>query len=133
MKSVMPFAAGVGILLLTALTPTLKAESHPPGQVDFGTFSPPQSGGEFVEVNLTSSLISIAARFVEREDADLAQLLSGLQLVRVNVVGLDDQNRSAIEKRITDVPGKCGAPSQSHCPKQMQGFVFNQAKRQDMP
>jgi len=77
-------------------------ESLPPGQVDFGTFSAP-SGGEFVEVNVTSSLISLATKFVEKDQPDIAKVLRGLQQIRVNVVGLDDQNRSDIEARVQGV------------------------------
>jgi len=75
----------------------------PPGQVDFGTFSPPGSGAEFVEVNLTKTLISFAARLVEKEEPDVAQLLNGLELVRVTVIGLDDENRAGLEKRMQTI------------------------------
>ena len=70
-----------------------------PGQVDFGTFSPPKGDGEFVEVNVPTSLITLAARLVEKEEPDVAKLLNGLKLVRVNVIGLDQENRAALQKR----------------------------------
>jgi Na+-translocating ferredoxin:NAD+ oxidoreductase RnfG subunit len=89
--------------MLTAALATVRAENPPPGQIDFGTFSPSSSGGEFVEVNITSSLISLATRFVEKEDADVAKLLKGLQGVRVNVIGLDDTNRKEITDRVSQV------------------------------
>jgi hypothetical protein len=78
-------------------------EALPPGQVDFGHFSGNAVGNEFVEVNVTSSLISLATKFVEKEQPDVAQVLKGLQLVRVNVIGLDDQNRQDIESRVQGV------------------------------
>jgi len=94
----------ITIVLGTALFASLfalntSAENLPSGQVDFGAFTPPGGGGQFVEVNLTSSLISMAARFVEKQEPDLGQLLGGLQLVHVNVIGLDDENRGELEKR----------------------------------
>ena len=98
MKRLMPFAMGISICSLIVTT-GLGAESLPPGQVDFGKFSTPGAGGEFVEVNLTSSLISLAAKFVEKEEPDVARLLGGLQLVRVTVIGLNDENRGDLEKR----------------------------------
>lgn len=88
--------------LITAST-SLLAEDLPPGQVDFGAFSPPDSGGQFVEVNISSSLISLAARFVEKEDADIARLIKGLHAIRVNVVGLNDQNRGELSERVQQV------------------------------
>ena len=98
MKRLMPFAIAISILSIVASAGRC-AESRPPGQVDFGKFSPPGSGGEFVEINLSSTLLSLAARFVEKEEPELAPLLSGLQLVRVNVLGLNDDNRADLEKR----------------------------------
>lgn len=90
--------------ILLPLTFTLNATADPllPGQVDFGTFSPTGSG-EFVEVNVPSSLISLAVRFVEKQEPDVAKLLNGIKLVRVNVIGLTDDNRTEIEGRIKRV------------------------------
>jgi Na+-translocating ferredoxin:NAD+ oxidoreductase RnfG subunit len=66
--------------------------------VDFGTFSP-ASGVEFAEINVTSSLIGLVCSLVEHKDAELSQLLKGLHQVRVNVVGMNDENRADLEKR----------------------------------
>jgi len=75
------------------------AESLPAGEVDFGEFSPPNSGGEYVEINLGSTLLSVAARLVPKEKQEVAHLLNSLQLVRVNVIGLDDENRDELKSR----------------------------------
>ena len=94
----------LGIAVLTAAPMiNLQAEALPPGQVDFGVFTAPERGGEFVEVNLTGSLICIAARLVEKAEPEVAQLLEGLKLVHVNVIGLDDRNRAELEKRVQRV------------------------------
>src|SRR5207245_1863795 len=97
MKRLMPFAVGIAMLSTVSST-GLCAETLPPGQVDFGKFSASVSSGEFVEVNLSSSLISLAAKFVEKEEPEIARLLKSVQLVRVNVVGVDDDNRADLEK-----------------------------------
>src|SRR5436190_20890636 len=97
MKHLISFGLGIGILSMT-LPSSLFADTLP-GQVDFGEFTPSAKGGEFVEVNLSSSLISLAARFVEKSEPEVARLLSGLKLVRVNVIGLDDDNRADVQKR----------------------------------
>jgi len=98
MKRLMPITAEISIFAMIACS-GLCAETLPPGQIDFGKFSPPGAGGEFVEVNLSSSLISLGARFLEKEEPDVARLLNSVQLVRVNVIGLNDENRADIEKR----------------------------------
>lgn len=98
MKCLMPSVFGTAVLA-SALLLNAHAETLPPGQVDFGTFSPPSGGGQFVEVNLTSSLISMAAHFLEKQEPDVAQLLNGLHQVHVNVIGLSDENRNELGKR----------------------------------
>ena len=67
--------------------------------MDFGTFTPPTSGVEFVEVNVTSSLISLAAHFIEKNEPEVAKLLNGLQLVHVNVIGVNDDNKADLESK----------------------------------
>jgi hypothetical protein len=90
----MPFG-----VLAAAVAVSVGAETLPPGQVDLGTFAPATRNGDFVEVNLTSSLISLAMRFVEKDEPEIAKLLNGLQLVRVNVIGLNEENRGDLEQR----------------------------------
>lgn len=103
MKTLRSLAVVGAAILSVTLAGNLRAESLPPGQVDFGSFSPPESGGEFVEVNITSGLIGLAAKFVEKEDAEIARVIKGLHLIKVNVIGLDDQNRPELEKRMQKV------------------------------
>jgi hypothetical protein len=98
MKRLTPYALGIA-MLSASLIVSPGAETLSPGQVDFGKFSPPGSGGEFVEVYLSSGLISLAARLVEKQEPEVAKLLNGLQLVHVNVIGLDSDNRGDLEKR----------------------------------
>jgi hypothetical protein len=86
------------MVALTLATPA-RAQTPPAGQVDFGKFSPPKSGAEFVEVNISSGLLSMASRLVPKDEPEVAKLLGGLQRIHVNVVGLDDDNRADIEKR----------------------------------
>ncbi len=93
--------AGTAMVTLLAAT-QLRADPLLPGQVDFGTFSP-IPGGQYVEVNLPSSLISLAAKFIEKHEPDVANLLNGLKLVRVNVIGLNDDNRAEMEQRVNKV------------------------------
>ncbi len=101
MKCLMTCVLGTAILPL-ALAGNAFGEALPPGQVDFGTFSA-ASGGEFVEVNVTSSLISLATKFLEKDQPDVAQVLKGLQLVHVNVIGVNDGNRSELETRVQEI------------------------------
>ena len=96
-------AFGFGIAVLAAAGASARAETPPPGQVDFGTFRPPGSNSEFVEINVPASLIGLAARFFEKQEPDVAKLLNGIQLVHVSVIGLNDQNRAELEQRAEHV------------------------------
>ena len=98
MKRSILIAIGSAILCV-ATSMDLRAAELLPGQVDFGAFAPPKGGGEFVEVNVPASLISLAARLVEKDEPEVAQLLAGLKLVRVHVIGLDEENRAELQKR----------------------------------
>lgn len=100
MKNFIRHTAALAVLTAAA---ALSAHAGAPGYVDFGKFSPPASGGEFVEVQINSNLISMAARLVEKNEPDVAELLRNLQLVRVNVIGLDDDNRAEMEKRVKKI------------------------------
>jgi hypothetical protein len=73
------------------------------GEVDFGKLAPPGGGGEFVEVSIRSSLISLAAKLVEASEPKVADLLRSVKLVRVNVLGLDDGNRAEVEQRVAAI------------------------------
>jgi len=74
----------------------------PSGQVDFGKFIPP-GGGEFVEIQVNSNLLSLAAQAVEKQQPDVARLLRSVQIVHVNVIGLTDGNRVELEKRVRQI------------------------------
>lgn len=98
MKHIMPWMIGT-VTVCAAATLAFGANEMLPGQVDFGAFAPPKGEGEFVEVNVPTGLITLAALLVEKEQPDVAKLLNGLKLVRVNVIGLDAENRAAFQTR----------------------------------
>jgi hypothetical protein len=79
------------------------AQNQGPGFVDFGKFSPPSSGGEFVEVHINGNLISLVARLADKAEPEIAKLVRGLKLIHVNVIGLNDDNRSDVLKRVQAV------------------------------
>ena len=88
---------------LIAIIPTLATSAESPGVVDFGKFTAPGNGSEFVEVQIRSNLLNFAATLVEKEEPDAAKLLRSVQLVRVNVIGLTDANRDEMQKRVKDI------------------------------
>ena len=100
------FSKLIAIAALTA-TMTLNAADTPaPGYIDFGKFTPPTSGGEFVEVNVKNNLISMVARLVEKQEPQAAEMIRGLQAIRVNVIAMKDDNRKEIQERVENIRGQ---------------------------
>ena len=94
----LPFA-----LALVTASLNLTAHAESPGLVDFGKFTPPGKGSEFVEVQIRSNLLNFAAQLVEKEQPEAAKLLRNVQLVRVNVVGLTEENREEMQQRVQKI------------------------------
>jgi hypothetical protein len=80
------------------------------GYVDFGKFLPPDSDGKYVEVNIKENLLKFAAIIAKAQEPEAAKLIGGLKLVRVNVVEMNDKNRTDLTERI----GKVRADLETH-------------------
>ena len=72
------------------------------GLIDLGRFSP-TPGAQFVEVNINSNLIAMVTNFAKKAEPEVAEILQGLKSIRVNVLGLNEENRAEIEEKITSV------------------------------
>lgn len=91
--------SSIVIALTSATLLTLAARSET-GSVDFGTFTPPRSGGQFVEINLKSNLLAMAGRLAQKDEPEAAEMLKSIQSVHVRVIGLDDDNRTKTVEQI---------------------------------
>jgi hypothetical protein len=94
-------SAGVALLGVV-----LAADKPSAGFVDFGTFTRDSANAEFVEVSIGSNLLSMAARLAGAKEPEAAEVLRGLQTVRVNVIGLGDNNRAEVVDRIEKIRGE---------------------------
>jgi len=103
MKTLARSLALASVLTATALLPAFADTPQPAGFVDFGKFSAPSDGGQFVEVNVSPQLLSLAAKLTEKKEPEVADLLRNLKSVRVNVIGLNDGNRKELDERIQKV------------------------------
>src|ERR1017187_3913619 len=98
-------AAGVSLNVLAG---------PPPGQVDFGKFTPSGDGGEFVEIQINSNLLSLAAQMVEKQSPEVAKLVRSVELIHVNVIGLTDTNRVDVLKRVRQIRHDLDAQGWEH-------------------
>ena len=99
MKDRICLSLGAAILLALPQLGAFACNS-PAGYVDFGKLPDSAAGSQLVEVNVGSNLIAMVTRLVQKSEPEVADLLKGLQSIRVNVIGLDDANRSEIQDRI---------------------------------
>lgn len=90
-------------LAAASLVFTTHAEPTSPGYVEFGKIAPPGKGGEFVEVQIRSNLLNLAAGIVAKENAEAAKLIRSVELIQVTVVGITKENRSELETRLTKI------------------------------
>ena len=107
MKHILRQACVLAAASLLLNSPLLAADS-PPGMVNFGKFTKP-TNGELVEINLTSDMIAMAIHLAGKGQPDLTEALGGLHSIRVNVVGLDDQNREEVTARMKSVRNELDA------------------------
>jgi hypothetical protein len=106
------------------LTNPMPAADSPPGLVNFGRFTKP-TNGELVEINLNADTIAMALQVAGKGQPDVADVLRGLHSVRVNVVGLDAQNRDEVTARIKTLRSELDASG-------WQPLVSVQEKKEDV-
>jgi Domain of unknown function (DUF4252) len=121
MKSVKLLAV---LAAATLFTHTARADAPPPGFIDFGTLAP-SGDSTFVEVNLKRNLLQLAARLTERHEPEVAKLLRSIHSVRVNVVGMNQENRTAVRQQIEAVRRQLNASD-------WERVVTAQEKKQDV-
>ncbi|HWQ93801.1 MAG TPA: DUF4252 domain-containing protein [Clostridia bacterium] len=98
-----PFSILPAVALAAFLTTHPATAATSPGRVDFGTFTVPSSGAEFVEINIGTTLISMASPLIVKHEPAVAQLIDGLRSIKVNVIGIDEENRSTLEQKARDI------------------------------
>ena len=112
-------------IVVALLSLPIHAQNQPPGYVDFGKFSPPGSGAEFVQIDLKSNLVSMVSQMAKQGAPEVAELLRNLHSVRVNVIGLTDDNRDEIQEKVKTVRAELDA-------KGWQPVVTVQEKNEDV-
>jgi hypothetical protein len=84
------------------------AASQDPGAIDLGEFTPSSDGGQFVEVQIKSNPIGLVSKLARQAEPEVADLLTSLRSIRVNVIGLGDDNREEVTKRVHSLRAKLG-------------------------
>lgn len=93
-----PFAAIASAVVLSAAAFAAPA----PGYVDFGAFTP-AAGQQFVEVEVDGALLKLASMFADKKDPEIGKIVSNLERVRVNVIGLSEETRQSTTDRVRSI------------------------------
>ncbi len=99
MKNIIRASAAIAAI---SLVTAVRAANVEPGEINLGKLSP-VPGAQFVEVNINSNLIAMVTTFAKKAEPEVAEILKGLKAIRVNVLGLNDDNRDDIQERITSL------------------------------
>ena len=91
------------IALMIALGQSTAAADSKGGVFDFGKFLPPTNDGQFVEVNINKTLISMIGKLAASEEPEVGKLINGLELIHVNVAEVSEENREMTTQRITEL------------------------------
>lgn len=94
----------VAVAAIAATLATTRAAEEA-GFVDFGKLNPTGSS-QFVEVNVKSNLIALVANLARKAEPEVADVILGLKQVRVNVLGLNNENRDDLKQRVTEIREK---------------------------
>jgi hypothetical protein len=92
----------VAVLAAGAVLAAQSYGATEPGAVDFGTFAPAKNA-QFVEVNVPSNLITMALNAAKKAEPEVAEALAQVKQIRVNVIGLTEENRGDVQKRVQDI------------------------------
>jgi hypothetical protein len=87
------------------LSASIYAADSEPGYIDMGQLVP-SAKGEYVEINLSPSLLKFAAKIASKQEPAAAALIGNLKRVRVNVVSLDDGNRKGTIEQMDNIRRK---------------------------
>ena len=74
-----------------------------PGYFDFGNLESLDQGEEGTEVFIEEYLLKMVAKLSSKEDKELADLLNGLKLVKVNTLEVTKKNEKEIKNRINSM------------------------------
>ena len=88
-----------------------KDYSNDPGYVDFGDLTEFESGESVTEVYLDENLLQMVAKIAKENEPEMADLLSGLKLIKVNAYEVSDDNENEILSKMETVDKKLSGKS----------------------
>jgi len=96
------------LLLIAAFTTSAQKKdySNEPGYVNFGNFDEFAPDDEVAEVTIEQNLLKMVSKLAGEKDKEMASLLGGLKLIKVNSFEVTKSNRNKILSIINSVDNK---------------------------
>jgi hypothetical protein len=94
------FLTAFVLFVIVSVNAQKKDYTKEPGYVDFGDLSSLAADGAGTEINLEGQMLKNAAKSFQKDNPDLAELINGLKVVRVNQFNTKAKNKTKVENKI---------------------------------
>lgn len=91
------------LLFVFALSAQQKDYSSEPGYIDFGDLESLEKGSRVIDVLLEGNLLKLVGKFTESDDPELADLITGLKLIKAKVLQVTRDNEKELTERFNSV------------------------------
>lgn len=106
MKTITKYLTVLLFLFALSLTAQQKDFTKEPGYVDFGELAEFETGEAVTEVYIDETLLQMVAKMTKEKEPEMADLLNGLKLVKVNSYEISDENETEILNRMENIAQK---------------------------
>lgn len=105
--AIMKFTHLIPTFIAIALIQVCTAETAKhPAYIDVSKMIPLASSDQYVEVNVNASLISMVAGIAKHQEPEVAELISGLKSIRVNVLNIKESSVEAFREQLKKIADK---------------------------
>ena len=94
------------VVLFSFVTAQQQDYSKETGYLDFGNLEELESGNRVVDVFLEGNLLRLVGKLTEKEDPELAELITGLKLIKAKVLEVTSQNENKLTERFKTIEGQ---------------------------
>jgi hypothetical protein len=99
MKKLIPILSASLLLMALPLRAANSLEANP-GYIDFGKYVGIHAEDSKVEVQVKGPLLKLAASIIEAQNEDVSNLIRSVELVRVHVYEVTDENRDQFDESV---------------------------------
>ena len=102
MNKLMSLISAAALMTAVPMTAADSLDANP-GYIDFSKYVSVSTEDTTVEVNIKGPLLKLASSILEDHDEGVARLIENIQLVRVHVFEVDDENREQFAESIQSI------------------------------